>query len=494
MRAMDRATPLRARLNPRVVVAAVYVAAMFINIMDITIVNVALPTLAQEFGVGTGSIEWVVIGYLLSLAVWIPASGWIGDRIGTKRTFLFALAMFTGASTLCGLATSLGQLIAFRILQGVGGGMLAPVGLAMLFRAFPPERRAAASKVLIIPTAIAPASGPILGGLLIDTLSWRWVFFVNIPIGIAAFAFGLVFLTEHREPAAGRFDVPGFVLSAMALALVLLGLSQGPYEGWTSPVVVVSLAVGTAAAVALVVVELRVTAPMLALRLFANRLFRATNAASLFSSATFLGTLFVLPLFLQEVRGLSALESGLTTFPEALGVIAMAQLAGRIYPYVGPRRLMMTGLGVMVVVLVAMTTVGLDTSLWLVRTLVFVLGAGYALMIVPLQAASFATIAPADTGRASALYNAQRQVGAALGVAILATALGALLPAGGGSSDEQVRAYHGVFLVGAALAAVGIAVAGRVHDADAAGTMRRRAAAADAAAPPPDTEAAAIAG
>jgi len=193
------------RLSQRVVVSIAYVSAMFVTILDTTIVHVALPTLAREFGVGIGSIEWVITGYLLSLAVWIPASGWIGDRLGTKRTFLAALSVFTVASLLCGLAPSLGQLVAFRILQGVGGGVLTPVGLAMLYREFPPERRAAASKVLLIPTALAPALGPVLGGLLIETVSWRWIFLVNVPIGIGVFAFGARLLREHREPEAGRF-------------------------------------------------------------------------------------------------------------------------------------------------------------------------------------------------------------------------------------------------------------------------------------------------
>src|SRR5690606_13104289 len=155
---------------------------------------------------------------------------------GTKRTFLAALCVFTVASLLCGLATSLGQLIAYRILQGVGGGILTPVGLAMLWRAFPPERRAAASKVLIIPTALAPALGPVLGGVLAETIGWRWVFLVTVPIGIVVVLFGARYLAEHREPDAGAFDVPGFLLAGAALALILFALSEGPRAGWGAPV------------------------------------------------------------------------------------------------------------------------------------------------------------------------------------------------------------------------------------------------------------------
>jgi len=461
------------KLSPRVVVAVAYVAGMFVTILDATIVHVTLPTLADTFGVGVGSIEWVVTGYLLSLAVVIPASGWFGDRFGTKRTFLFATAVFTIASVLCGSATSLGQLVGFRILQGVGGGMLAPVGLAMLFREFPPERRAAASKVLIIPTAVAPALGPVVGGLLVDTASWRWVFLVNAPIGAAILVFGSLLLREHREPAAGRFDVPGFLLAGSALALVLLALSEGPRSGWTAPATLASAAGGAACAVALVAVELRSRAPMLHLDLLGNRLFRATNAVSVFATASFLGMLFLLPLFLQEVRGASALRSGLTTAPEAIGVLVVSQLAGRLYPRLGPRVLMFAGLAAMSLLVVALSRVDLDTNEWLIRGCLFAVGGAYSFLILSLQTSSFATIAPAQTGRASALYNTQRQVSQALGVALLATTLAISLPDRGGPAD-WLPAYQRALLVSAALAAFGAVLSLRVPVADARATMRER--------------------
>src|SRR4051794_38857902 len=197
-------------LDQRVVVAIVYVRGMLMNSIDSTIVNVALATLSREFQVATTAIDAVVVSYLLSLAIVIPASGWLGDRWGTRRIFLLALALFTITSALCGLAGNFTLLVLFRFLQGAAGGALAPVGTAMLYRTFPPAQRVQISSVLIIPTVIAPGTGPILGGLLVEQLSWRWVFFVNVPIGIAAFLFGLLFLEEHREPAAGRFDLLGF--------------------------------------------------------------------------------------------------------------------------------------------------------------------------------------------------------------------------------------------------------------------------------------------
>ena len=196
------------QMNQKIAVAVVFVAAMFMNIMDVTIVNVALPTIGREFGVRADAVDTVVIAYLVSLAVFIPASGWLGDRFGPRRVLLTSVVIFTGASALCGAAGSLGQLVFFRVLQGAGGGLMVPVGMAMLFRAFPPAERVRASSIMVIPTAMAPALGPVIGGLFVTDLSWRWVFYVNVPIGIAAVTFGLVFLAPQTAPQPGRFDLP----------------------------------------------------------------------------------------------------------------------------------------------------------------------------------------------------------------------------------------------------------------------------------------------
>ena len=226
---------MQARISQKVAVSVVFVAAMFMSIMDVTIVNVALPTIGRDFAVSPTAIDSISIGFLVSLAVFIPASGWLGDRFGGKRVMLAAIVVFTLASALCGLASSLGELVAFRILQGVGGGMLAPVGMAMLFRAFPPEERIRASSILTVPTTLAPALGPVLGGLLVTDLSWRWVFYVNVPLGIAAFLFGVFFLESAPQAKPGRFDLPGFLLSGIGLGALMYGISEGPNRGWHTP-------------------------------------------------------------------------------------------------------------------------------------------------------------------------------------------------------------------------------------------------------------------
>ncbi len=455
-------------------VAVVYVAALFIDILDVSIVNVALPALGRDLR--SDAVEWIVLGYTLSLAVWIPASGWLGDRIGTKRVFTTALVLFVGASALCGAAQSIEQLIAFRVLQGVGGGMLTPVGVAMLYRAFPPEERAKAATVLIIPTVAAPALGPIIGGLLVTHVGWRWIFYINIPIGIVTIAAAVLFLREHREPSAKSFDTIGFVTSGAGLALVVFALSEGPRAGWTSALVLGTGAAGLVAFVVMVWWELRVPNPMLDLRLLREPMFRITNLVGVFSQAGFLGLIFLMPLYLQNLRGYDALESGLATFPQAIGVMIASQVSGRIYPTVGPRRLIAAGLFAGAAVVSTYALIGLATDLWTIRALMFLRGLTMGIAFVPLQAASYARIAPADNGRASSIFSTQRQMSISIGIAVLATVLSSFTPLVGPVVDPEraLDGFHVAFLVTAAFALAGAVIALFIRDRDAANTMRPR--------------------
>jgi EmrB/QacA subfamily drug resistance transporter len=468
---------VQARISQKVAVSVVFVAAMFMSIMDVTIVNVALPTIGRDFAVSPTAIDSISIGFLVSLAVFIPASGWLGDRFGGKRVMLAAIVVFTLASALCGTATSLGELVAFRIMQGVGGGMLAPVGMAMLFRAFPPEERIRASSILTVPTTLAPALGPVLGGLLVTDLSWRWVFYVNVPIGIAAFLFGAVFLQSNPQAKPGRFDLPGFLLSGLGLGALMYGISEGPNRGWHTPEVLSTIAVGAVLLAIMVFVELRTAEPIIDLRLLANRLFRASNGVMVLTSVAFLGSLYAISLYYQDGRGLSALGSGLSTFPEAFGVMAGAQLASRIlYPRLGPRRLISIGLVGTAASIGLLALLGPTTSLWWARLLMLTLGLFMAQVFVPVQAAAFATITPAATGRASTMFNTVRQLGGAIGVAVLTTAVVLVGPLHlvGGHVVANLMAYRVAFLVAAAICLLGLLPALRINDADAARTIPAR--------------------
>jgi EmrB/QacA subfamily drug resistance transporter len=464
-------------MNQKIAVSVVYVAAMFMAIMDSTIVNVALPTLGRQFHTSAEAVDTVAIAFLVSLAVFIPTSGWLGDRLGGRRVLLGAIVIFTGASALCGLATSLGELVVFRVLQGVGGGLMTPVGLAMLFRVFPPAERVRASSILIVPTALAPALGPVLGGLFVTDLSWRWVFYVNVPIGVAAFAFGALFLTGERQSHPGAFDLPGFALAGVGLGLLMYGLSEGPVRGWGTPAVVGTVASGAVLLGALVRVELARSEPLIDLRLFGDRLFRVTTVVLMLASVAFIGVLYLVALFYQDGLGLSALQSGLSTFPEAVGVMCGAQVVSRrLYPLIGPRRVMAGGLVIVALAIGTLALVGLHTNLWLARLLLAVMGLGMSGVFIPAQAASFATISPAATGRASTLFNTQRQLGGALGVAALTTVVAAVGPTRlvRGHVVVHLPAYHAAFVAAAGIALVGAVTALTVHDTDAAGTMIRR--------------------
>ncbi|MGO9557615.1 MAG: MDR family MFS transporter [Acidimicrobiales bacterium] len=470
-------SPETPRISQKVAVGVVFVAAMFMSIMDTTIVNVALPTIGRTFHVAPTAVSAVSISFLVSLAVFIPASGWLGDRLGGKRVLLTAIVIFTLASALCGLAQNMTELVLFRILQGVGGGMLAPVGMAMLYRVFPPAERVRAASILTTPTALAPALGPVLGGLLVSDLSWRWVFYVNLPIGFAAIVFGAFFLESVPEANPGRFDLPGFLLAGGGLGLLMYGVSEGPSTSWVATDVLGTIAAGALLLGWLVRYELRAPEPLIDFRLLGNALFRVGTGAILLTTGALIGVLYVITLFYQDGRGMSALQAGLSTFPEALGVMVGAQLASRvIYRRLGPRRHAAIGnLGIAVFV-AQLALVGAHTSLWVPRLLLFGMGLALGQVFVPIQAASFATISPAATGRASTMFNAVRQLGGAIGVAAFSSvvvAVGAVHLVDH-RPMANLGAYHAAFLTAAGFAILASLASLKIRDADAASTMVSR--------------------
>lgn len=461
--------------NQKWIVAAVYVCAMILNSLDATIINVTLATLGREFGVEASEIEAVSIAYLVSLAVIMPASGWLSDRFGPKKVFLTALGIYAATNLLAGFAQNLDQLVLARILQGLGGGLLVPVGMALLFRTFPPSERISVGRVLMFATILGPALGPVLGGVILQVASWPWTFFVKVPIASAALLYGWRFLDDEPTDAdAGRLDWLGFLLGGMGLGATMCAVMEGPDSGWTSPQIAIPGLVGIAMLVIFVWHEMRAPSPLVDLRLLGNRLFFGTMRVSIFATAGFLGTLFLVPLFLQDVRGETPLASGLATMPEAIGVVISTQLVARIYPKIGPSRLMSGSLLIVAIAIFGLSRINLETPLWVVGIWMFVIGAGMAGIFLPNQAASMATIPRPKLSGASMLYSVQRQIAGAMGVAILSTVLSVIgiyrVTAEG--NEANLGAWQTAFMVAAGLSLVGSFMGRLVPDEDAAETMQ----------------------
>ena len=455
-------------------VMVVYIIGLFMTIIDGTIINVALPTLARAFEVSSTGIEWVSIAYLLALAAVIPAAGWLGDRFGTKRIFIVALTIFVVSSGLCGAAPSLEILIVFRVLQGFGAGLITPIGSTLLFRAFPLEERSTATVGVLSVAVVAPAIGPVLGGLLVDNTSWRWIFLVNLPIGVVALTLAVLWLRETTSEQPGRFDLVGLVLSAIGVPLLIYALSTGPANGWLTVTTIGIALAGVAAIVALVVVESRIAEPMLMLKLFADRLFRTVNIAAAMIYAGFFGWIFVLPLYIQTLRGYSATDSGLVQAPQAVAIFIVSNLLGkRVYRAVGPRRLMIVGTVATAFFTGSFCLADLDTPLWLLGFGAFMRGAAIGMVFVSIQTAVYATTTHADTGRATSLFNTQRQFAFATGVALAASVISAKVSAVGGDTApaaERLAGYQLGFLAMGLIMLPAAVVSWFVHDDDVAAT------------------------
>ncbi|MFE7525636.1 DHA2 family efflux MFS transporter permease subunit [Kitasatospora sp. NPDC057542] len=445
--------PARPLLAGRAAVVVVYTAAMCMNGLDSTIVNPALFSIAEDFGRPVEAANAVETAFLVGLALGLPVAGWLGDRYGVKRVFLGSLAAFTLASALCAAAPGLGSLSAARAVQGVAGGLLTPVGMTLLFRAFAPHERAGLGRILIVPTALMPALGPPLGGFLTEHLSWHWLFLVNVPIGAAAVVIGLLGLRSEQEPPAGRFDTTGFLLATPGLGLLTYALGFGPAHGWTSPGVALGGLLGLALLGAAVRHQLRTAEPLVDLRLLADRTFGAASRLALLTAAGLMGALFVLPLLYQAVRGATALDAGLSVFPEAIGLMAASQVVDRLLPRLGPRRLVLPALLLAAVVI---GSLGFAENPWAVRALMFGVGLILGTAVLTVQIAGFADVPPPAMGRAMGLFTILRTLGGALGIAATAALLGAV---GDGAGPTP---YRIALLLTAGLVAVGALLAARL--------------------------------
>lgn len=331
----------------------------------------------------------------------------------------------------------------------------------------------------MIPMVVGPASGPVLGGYLVEYHDWRFIFLINIPVGILALIFAGLFLKEDKQEAPGKLDVPGLVLAAAGLGTLMYALAEAGHKGIDDSQVLVFGGIGLVLLAVFLVVEYRTREPMIDVRLFGNKLFSAANIVQVVGFAGLMGGLFLLPLLLQAEMGLSPFQSGLTTFPQAIGIVLTVQVGSRIYGRVGPRRLMMLGLGGITLTTGAFLFVDLETSQWWIRLIMFLRGCFFSFLILSLQTATYATIPLPMMGRASAIASAGRQVGASFGVALLATVLTSRLSAHntalGPSADTSAAldAFHEAFIAACVLTALGVVAALFVSDKEAAVSMRQ---------------------
>ncbi len=432
--------------------------------IDATVIGIALPTIGRDFHASLGTLQWVVTGYTLTLASLLLLGGSLGDRYGRKRVFVIGVAWFALASAACALAGGSSQLIVLRVLQGVGGALLTPGSLAILEASFTPEDRSEAIGAWSGLGGVATAAGPLVGGYLISAASWRWIFLINIPIGVVVLLVSARHVPESRDPSAtGRIDVAGAVLATVSLAGVAYALIDGPARGWASPAVLVSLVVGVSGSVAFLAVEARSSSPMLPLGMFSNRQFSVTNGVTFVVYAGLGGVLFLLPVVLQVVDHYSPLQSGLALLPMTLVMLVFSARSGRLAATIGPRLQM--GMGPVVVgVGLGLLSRAPNHGAYVTGVLpaVLVIAGGLAVTVAPLTSTALNSVSASHAGLASAVNNDVARLGSLIAVAVLPalggiTGLSYLHPQALAHGFQRAVIIAGSWcVVGGIVAAVGI--------------------------------------
>jgi EmrB/QacA subfamily drug resistance transporter len=437
-------------------VSAVVIVGSIMSILDTTIVNVALETLGRELHSTVAEIQWVVTGYMLALAAVIPVTGWAARRFGAKSVYLVSLLVFTAGSALCGLATSTPELVAFRVVQGVGGGMILPIGQLMMAEAAGPKRMGRVMSVVALPAMLAPILGPTLGGLIVDNASWRWIFYVNLPIGAIAAVAALRVLPSVARGRVERLDVRGLVLMATGVPLLTYGLAEvGSTGSFTAAKVVLPCLAGIVLIAAFVGHALRVPRPLLNLRLYRRPTFASASFAMFCLGAALFGSMILLPLYWQGVRHESVVDTGLLTAPQGLGMALVMPFVGRLSDRVGGGPLALVGVVVTTVATVPFGFIGAHTSIaWLsVAMLVRGMGIGFAFM--PAMAAAFSSLERSELADATPQMNVLQRVGGSIGTAVLAVVLQRAL-SGAHTLQAAAHAYGTAFWVSGALTALAI--------------------------------------
>ncbi len=438
-------------------ISFVVVLGSIMSILDTTIVNVALDTLSKDLNATITQIQWVVTGYTLALGAVIPVSGWAARRFGAKNVYLVSIVLFTLGSALCGLATSTTELIVFRVIQGIGGGMILPVGQMMLAQAAGPKRMGRVMSVVFVPAMLAPILGPTLGGVIIQNLSWRWIFFVNVPIGLIATIAAARILPRAERATGDRLDVVGLALMVTGLPLLTYGLAEiGQVGTVASARVIVPCAVGIALVIAFVLHALRTRHPLLEMNLYRRPTFSAASVAMFCLSAALFGGMILLPLYWQTVRHFSVIDTGLLVAPQGLGAAMAMPLIGRLTDRYGGGPLALFGVVTTTIATVPFALIGAHTSISYLIVAMFVRGVGIGAAFMPAMTAAFASLQRSELSDATPQLNVLQRVGGSIGVAVLAVILQRALD-GAHTPSAAASAYGTAFWAATVLSALAIA-------------------------------------
>ena len=446
---------MRARLvtpeNKKWWTLAAVAVGLFMIMLDNTVVNVALPSMRQSLHMSLSELEWVVAGYALTFAAFMLTGGKLADYVGRRLIFMVGLAVFTGASLACGLAPNGGFLIGARVVQGLGGALMNPATLSIITATFPPRERGRAIGIWAGVSAMALAIGPLVGGLLTEHVNWNWIFFINVPVGIAGLVTAPLLIDESRDTShEQRLDVPGLATSGLGLFALTFAFIEANSYGWTSWQILGAFAVAAVALIAFVQLERHQRIPMLDLSLFRNRTFGGANASMLFVGLAMFGTFFYVSLYMQQVLGYSPVQAGASFLPLTLLIIVIAPRAGALTDRVGSRWLVGFGMTLLAVMLFYYSRLGANESFWKILPGLLIGGTGMGLTMTPLTAAAMSAVAVDKAGVGSAVLNSARQVGGSLGIAVM----GAIVAAG----SDFLTGFHDALRVGALLCLVGAAV------------------------------------
>ncbi len=462
-------------IDPRWIPLAVTTAGTFMAILDNNIINIALPSILTDFNASLGQGQLVVTAYVMALVIVIPMSGFLGERIGMKRLYMFVLGAFITGSALCGFAPNIGSMIFFRMLQGLGGGMLQPLGMAIVFSMITPLERPRFVAILGMPTLLAPLIGPAVGGYLVQYVGWRFVFFINVPVGLINIVFAYKILKETVVKKDTRLDVKGLTFATLAFPSLLFAASRGSEIGWTSPVILLLTISGVISFGLFIRHELRHHDPMLKLRLYAAPMFRLAMFVQWIGIFSLFGLNVIIPLYLQRVHEMGAADAGQVLIPMGIIAFITMNVAGKLYERVGPRPIIMSGLTVMAVSTFLWTFATAGTSTWILVVLVSMRGLGLGLFGQFVQIVAYNTVEQEDLPRATSLVTTGQRLTTAFSTAILTTILivgltftnapaGTSIAAGTAPLDAQAQAFRYAFWVMTAMSILGIILASRLRD------------------------------